>query len=233
MAVQVQAAGLPELDMFRLEDGKKVPHKLKPETRYVAFYLSASWCPPCRKSTPPLIEEYQRMLDTERMPVEIVLVGADHSEKEMVGYMRHYNMKWPALEWRSRAAADPYQSNGIPHLVIVETETGEVVSKGTGPGGVEEVVGKMRELTGVKDGEPFKINGFVDRYGLLLAVVLSCAAIFFTKNGASAGKPKTSDRRGRRVAGDAAGRMHFRPAADSAFPCGIEESLDKKPRLAQ
>ena len=118
------------------------------------------------------------MVDKKRLPVEIVLVGADHSEQEMIGYMERYKMMWPALEWNSRGDVEAYQSSGIPHLVIVEIETGNVIAKGTGPSGVEAAVEKMRELTGVAAESPFKINGFLDKYGLLIAVAFSCVGIF-------------------------------------------------------
>jgi len=179
MLGQVHATVLPKLDMFRLEDGEKVIHALKPETRYVAFYFSASWCGPCRKTTPSLVAEYDRMTSLKKLPVEIVLVSSDRSPKGMVSYMEKYKMSWPALEWDSIPDANLYASSGIPHIAVVDIETGEVVSKGTGPAGVEAVVARMREITGVDADKPFKAGSFLDRYGLLVAVVLSCLAILF------------------------------------------------------
>ena len=170
-------AVLPEFPMFRLEEGKKVPHVLRSETKYVAFYQSASWCPPCRKTTPPLIEEYQRMLEMDDLPVEIILWSGDRSEEDMLGYMKRYEMPWPALEWGSRSVAEKYLAEGIPHLVLVELETGKVITKGTGPEGVEAAVERMREYSGVSSDKSFRIEGFLDKYGLLIMVALSCVVI--------------------------------------------------------
>ncbi|MBK1830061.1 redoxin domain-containing protein [Verrucomicrobiaceae bacterium R5-34] len=174
----LSAAALPELEMFRLDAGKKESYELKPETRYVALYFSASWCGPCRKTTPSLVAEYQRMLEKEKLPVEIVLVGSDRSAKAVEDYMKNYHMRWPALEWEAIPGVNSFAPAGIPYLVLVERETGQVISKGTGPSGVEAVVTRMREFTGVATEEPFKAGSFADRYGLLIAVALSCVAIF-------------------------------------------------------
>ncbi len=78
----VHATSLDSVPLYRLENGESIPFKLKDDTDYVAFYYSASWCPPCRKTTPPLVEEYQRMLSMEGMPAEIVLVG-DQSQQAL------------------------------------------------------------------------------------------------------------------------------------------------------
>lgn len=173
MTVAAQAAEFPKVDLFRLKGGEKVPFTLKSETKYVALYQSASWCPPCRKTTPPLVEEYQRMLEMEDMPVEIVLMSGDRSEKDALDYMKLYDMRWPALEWSSTPELIQYSAEGIPHLVLVEIATGKVITKGTGPGGVEAAVERMREFTGVTSDSAFKVNGFMDKYGLLVMVALS------------------------------------------------------------
>ncbi|BDS08135.1 hypothetical protein NT6N_31750 [Oceaniferula spumae] len=179
MLGQLHATPLAKFHMFRLEDGKKkVVQALKPETRYVAYYFSASWCGPCRTTTPSLVAEYDRMTAQDKLTVEIVLVGSDRSEKDVIRYMENYQMRWPALEWESIPDANPYAPEGIPHLAIVDLKTGEVISKGTGPSGVEAVVMRMREFSGVNEDKPFKAGSFADRYGLLIAVVLSCLAIF-------------------------------------------------------
>jgi len=177
MVGAAQAAVFPKLDLFRLEGGEKVPFALKSETKYVALYQSASWCPPCRKTTPRLVEEYQRMLKMENMPVEIILVSGDRSEEDTLDYMKLYDMPWPAVEWASIPELNGYAAEGIPHLVLVEIATGKVITKGTGPSGVEAAVERMREHTGVTSDSAFKVGGFMDKYGLLVMVALSGVSI--------------------------------------------------------
>ncbi len=160
------------------------PYQLKKETKYIAFYYSASWCPPCRKTTPALVEEYQRMLQTGKLPVEIVLVGYDRSEKEMLAYMNQYDMPWPAIIWDKRSMAEPYADQGIPHLTLVERSTGKIIAQGTGVSGngsVVDVVKKMRQFSGVTAETPFQISSFLDQYGILIALVVTLLVMFLVK----------------------------------------------------
>lgn len=175
----LHAESLDEVPLYRFDDGKSVPFNLSDDTTHVAFYYSASWCPPCRKTTPPLVEEYQRMLDQEGMPVEIVLVGSDESEEKMFSYMEKYQMTWPAVVFGARGKVEKYAANGIPHMVLVDRQTGSVVSHGTGPSGIEAVVTQMREFSKVDAEAPFQAGSFLSKYGVLIAVAVCFIAIFF------------------------------------------------------
>ncbi|MCP5538198.1 MAG: redoxin family protein [Akkermansiaceae bacterium] len=179
VAGPLHAGALDEVPLYRLEHGEPVPFHLKADTTHVAFYYSASWCPPCRKTTPPLVEEYQRMLNQKGMPVEIVLVGSDESEEKMIAYMKKYQMHWPAVVFRSTGLVEKYAANGIPHMVLVERQTGEVVSHGTGPSGVEAVVARMRDFSMVDTGKPFQAGSWLSKYGVLIAVAVCFVVIFF------------------------------------------------------
>jgi len=172
------ATSLDSVPLYRLENGERVSFELKDDTDYVAFYYSASWCPPCRKTTPPLVDEYQRMLGMEGMPVEIVLVGSDQTEDKMFAYMKKYQMVWAAVDFGSRGLVDKYAAEGIPHMVLVDRHSGEVVSHGTGLGGIELVVKRMRDFTKV-DAKVFKAGSFLSKYGVLIAVAVCFIGIFF------------------------------------------------------
>jgi len=173
--VTASAAALDGMKLFRLEGGKKVSYELKPETKYVALYQSASWCPPCRKVTPILVKEYQTMLKADQIPVEIVLMSGDRSESAMVDYMRKYKMKWPAMEWNNRAIANQYIADGIPHLVVIDLATGKAVTKGTGQSDIKKVVSKIRKFGGTAGGIPIDKNiwNFRDNYTLVAGIVVS------------------------------------------------------------
>ncbi|MEJ6572798.1 MAG: thioredoxin-like domain-containing protein [Akkermansiaceae bacterium] len=175
----VNAESLDGVPLYRLENGEGVPFKLKDDTTHVAFYFSASWCPPCRKTTPPLVEEYQRMLDQEGMPVEIVLVGSDQTEGKMFDYIKKYQMTWPAVVYSARGLVDKYAANGIPHMVLVDRHSGAVISHGTGLSGIEEVVTRMRYFSKVDAETPFKAGSFLSKYGVLIAVAVCFIGIFF------------------------------------------------------
>ena len=188
----LSASAVEGLKLFRLEGGEKVPYELRPETKYIALYQSASWCPPCRMITPQLVEEYQRMQKVEQQPVEMVLLGADYSEKDVLKYMESYEMQWPALEWGQIAAVEKYIAQGIPDLILVELATGKVLTKGTGAPGIEEAVARIREYSGLTGEKPFKAKGFLNQYGLIIAVVVSCGLILLLMKLRSGSKAKSN-----------------------------------------
>lgn len=176
----LQANDLDRIPMFRLKHGERAPFQLRPETTHIAYYYSASWCPPCRKSTPALVEEYQRMLSMDTMPVEIVLVCDDRTEAAMTGYIKKYDMPWPAIEWGSRASTASYAAQSIPCLTLVERTSGKIISQGvgvSGEGSVETVVAEMRQITGMQTDKPFRTQGVLSQYGTLIAVGIACLAI--------------------------------------------------------
>ena len=95
--------------------------------KYVGLYFSASWCPPCRTFTPKLVEF--RKANTDKF--EVVLVGADNSEKAQANYMKKYMMPWLAIKHQSTAAnllVKKMGVSGIPYLVILAPD-GSVVTK--------------------------------------------------------------------------------------------------------
>jgi thiol-disulfide isomerase/thioredoxin len=176
----LQANDLDSIPMFRLDQGERTSFQLRPETTHVAFYYSASWCPPCRKTTPALVEEYRRMLAADTMPVEIVLVCDDRTEDKMIHYIKKYEMPWPVVVWGSRATTEPFAAQGIPCLTLVNRTSGKIIAQGTGvsgEGSVETVVAEIREITGIQTETPFRTQGTLSRYGTLIAVGMTCLAI--------------------------------------------------------
>jgi nucleoredoxin len=96
--------------------------------KYLAVYFSASWCPPCRKFTPELVQMYKRK-KAAREKFDIIFVSADKTEEAMLGYMKDYDMAWPAVAY-DKLQGNPlrkYGGRGIPCLVVLD-ENGTVVS---------------------------------------------------------------------------------------------------------
>ncbi len=94
--------------------------------KYVGFYFSASWCPPCRSFTPDLVAFRESHADE----FEVLLVGADRSAAEQTRYMQEYDMPWPALPYGSKKAeelSETFGIRGIPALVVVSPD-GTVLS---------------------------------------------------------------------------------------------------------
>ncbi|MDA0323836.1 MAG: thioredoxin-like domain-containing protein [Verrucomicrobia bacterium] len=109
--------------------GKKVKsYEMATNPDYYAFYFSASWCGPCRRFTPQLVDFYNKQKDLAKF-CEVILVSADQNKQAMAQYMADAKMPWPALSHDKAGSREvvQYAGSGIPCLVLVDKE-GKVVS---------------------------------------------------------------------------------------------------------
>lgn len=97
------------------------------EGKTLGLYFSASWCPPCRKFTPELIEAYNELLPKENF--EIVFVSGDHDDESFQGYFK--KMPWLAIPFSDsevlESLSELFEVKGIPHFVVLNDE-GAVVN---------------------------------------------------------------------------------------------------------
>lgn len=97
--------------------------------KYYAIYFSASWCGPCKRFTPELVDFYKK-IKSKNADFELIFVSRDRSEKDMESYMVEDKMQWPALTFAkasARNALSSFAGAGIPCLVFVDAE-GKVLS---------------------------------------------------------------------------------------------------------
>ena len=96
----------------------------------VGIYFSAHWCGPCRGFTPKLAEIYKDLVAAGKS-LEIVFVSSDRDEKAFDDYFTE--MPWLALPYAERklkaTLSKKYKVQGIPTFVIVDGETGELITK--------------------------------------------------------------------------------------------------------
>ncbi|MEM6883683.1 MAG: thioredoxin-like domain-containing protein [Verrucomicrobiota bacterium] len=122
-------------DLVRVEGDKlkKVKDVDLTSKKYVAFYYSAHWCPPCRAFTPKLSEFYDEMKEKHGDDFELVFVSSDQSEKKMQEYMEWGNMNFPALDFKDAQGKDiqAVSASGIPYLLVVDKDGKEVLGKGS------------------------------------------------------------------------------------------------------
>lgn len=97
--------------------------------RYLAFYYSAHWCPPCRGFTPELVSAYKE-IKAKHPEFDIVFVSSDRDADAMKGYMSEYGMEWPALRFdqiqTARVTRRPKNERGIPNLVFMDADGKEL-----------------------------------------------------------------------------------------------------------
>jgi len=95
----------------------------------VGIYFSAHWCPPCRQFTPMLAEQYTNEL--KALGMEIVFASSDRDEAAFTEYFNE--MPWLAIPYNNKKVkeelSEKYQVRGIPTLVIVDRQTGQVNTK--------------------------------------------------------------------------------------------------------
>ncbi|MDP4610635.1 MAG: thioredoxin-like domain-containing protein [Opitutales bacterium] len=133
-------------------DGKKVARLREshlPQAEYIAIYYSASWCPPCRKFTPVLVDFYNEKR-AKHDNFELVYVSSDNTEEAQEKYMLDDKMPWPAVKFSKakEKVAKQYAGSGIPCLVILDRQ-GNVLKhsyvdgKYVGPTVVMNELGKL------------------------------------------------------------------------------------------
>jgi len=92
--------------------------------RTVLLYFSASWCMPCVRFTPKLIQTYTNLKERGER-VEIVLVSCDQEQNFYNSYAR--KMPWFAVPFESLELAQrlvtKFEANhGIPHLAVIRPD---------------------------------------------------------------------------------------------------------------
>ena len=94
--------------------------------KVVALYFTASWCGPCRRFTPKLVDLYERVRGVSGggSDFEVVLVSWDERQADKEAYAQSHGMRWLALPHEKRNLADEltlrYDVQFIPTLVVVE-----------------------------------------------------------------------------------------------------------------
>ena len=97
------------------------------DKKYIGLYFSASWCGPCRKFTPKLVEFRNKFSDD----FEVILIGGDGTSKAQANYMKKYSMPWYAMQNQSteaKFASRFCEVKSIPYLVILDQD-GNIITK--------------------------------------------------------------------------------------------------------
>ena len=110
-------------------DGNMVDSAKVLKGKTVLVYFSASWCGPCRKFTPELVNFYKK--NAKKNNIEIVLVSSDSTADNMMKYMKNYNMRWYAVPFGNAMAKSlkrELQVTFIPMLAVFDSN-GKLITK--------------------------------------------------------------------------------------------------------
>ncbi len=130
-------------------DGSLISSDTLDQPQYLAVYISASWCGPCRTFTPSLV---QFMKHADPDTIQVLLVSLDRNAQAMQKYMVDYQMPFPAVAFdrvRSSGITDHFEGTGIPNLILMDRD-GRILASSfqgqryLGPG---HVLDTMRQLT--------------------------------------------------------------------------------------
>lgn len=129
---------------FEMADPKGEVHKLSEfvgNGKVVLIDFWASWCPPCRKETPHLVELYKQY---KNKGFEIVGISLDSKADAWAKGVKDLNITWTQLSdlkgWQNAGAA-LYGVNSIPHTVLVDKD-GTIIAKNIHG---EEIDAKLQE----------------------------------------------------------------------------------------
>lgn len=96
------------------------------KVKYVLLYFSASWCPPCRQFTPVLSDFYNKYKDDKNF--EVVFCSWDQSDADFAKYLKSHP-DWLAIDrTHVDALAAIYDIRTIPAVIIVDAQTGELIT---------------------------------------------------------------------------------------------------------
>jgi nucleoredoxin len=109
---------LVRLDGKRL---KRADDATRPEKFYI-FYYTASWCGPCQRYTPTLVEWYE---ENKNDSFELVLISSDRDEDAMEAYAESKSMPWPQLELKETEDFKEqfdHGVRGIPSVIVCDLD---------------------------------------------------------------------------------------------------------------
>ncbi len=138
----------PELD-FPNPQGKNIKlSSLRGKIVLIEFW--ASWCSPCRRENPKLVQLYKTFKDTKFKNAngfEIYSLSLDQSREKWMGAIEEDGLIWPShvsdLKFWKSEGVRIFRVNSIPHNVLLD-ENGVILDKNLS---IEALEAKLRLLT--------------------------------------------------------------------------------------
>jgi peroxiredoxin len=118
----------PSFELEALDGSRKIAlADLKGKKVLINFW--ASWCPPCIKETPALVEAYTTLNDPN---IEFVGIGLTDERAKLKAFAESYKIPYLLVDDPEGRAGDAYGVRGMPTTLLVD-EAGVVQKIWVGP----------------------------------------------------------------------------------------------------
>lgn len=120
--LSTSAAGQPAPDISLPDTKGDIRSLQELRGKYVLVDFWASWCGPCRRTNPKLVELYN---ETSRDKLEILGVSVDRDKEAWLNAIEADSLWWLQVSdlagWES-VVSETYGINSIPHAVLIDPE---------------------------------------------------------------------------------------------------------------
>ena len=113
-------------------DGKMVTFPQNYRGKVVLLDFWATWCGPCVKEIPNVVDAYERF-HSQGLEVLSVSLDQENAAEILTRFIKKHKMPWPQLydgKYVDSAIARRYSINGIPHALVVDGDTGLIMAEG-------------------------------------------------------------------------------------------------------
>ncbi len=141
VAKQEKAEELTEVQQIIRDLKYLTKTKVNYKADFFILLNSASWCPPCQREMPHIVEAYKEILKSGN--VELILLSADRDEKAAVGFLTQHKGKLPVV-MGTPPIPGYVKSNGVPNATIID-KNGKTLKNGHG-----SIVRSWKSVTGAK-----------------------------------------------------------------------------------
>jgi thiol-disulfide isomerase/thioredoxin len=126
---------------FFLNDHVGTSAKVK--CKGILFSFCASWCKPCRKEIPELVELYKKYKDTG---ILFYLVDVGEDKDKVSEFAAEIKSPIPMLMDRYQKALDKIGRPGLPHTILIDSAgTVQFINTGFAESSAHEIIEKLEQ----------------------------------------------------------------------------------------